>query len=72
MTNANNLHRPSPKSVQKYLGAIEHKGRKEDALQLLPLMQDASGEEPVLWGAGQSDLGNIIMSMKAGVRAMVV
>jgi hypothetical protein len=52
MANANNLHRPTSKSLQTYLDGIEHKGRQEDACELIELMSEASGEEPVVWGNG--------------------
>ena len=50
MVDANNLHKPTSKSVDSYLENIEHKGRREDAYALLELMARASGEEPVRWG----------------------
>lgn len=42
--------KPTRKSVQKFLKNIEHKQRKFDALNLLPLMENITGKKPVLWG----------------------
>ena len=46
------------KDVQTYLNGIENKGRREDAFQLLPLMEDASGEEGGCWSGKSVGFGN--------------
>ena len=38
-------------AVLDYLNGLEHAKRREDALTLLPLFEDVSGFEPVLWGS---------------------
>jgi hypothetical protein len=57
MANVNALQ-PMDKDVQTYLNGIENKGRREDAFQLLPLMEDASGEEGECWSGKSVGFGN--------------
>lgn len=38
------------KSVKKFLDAVEHEGRREDAREILALMEAATGETPQMWG----------------------
>lgn len=44
------MTKPSTKSVTHFLDAVELQQRREDAFELLEIMKDISGEEPVLWG----------------------
>lgn len=43
--------KPTAASVADFIAAVEHPGRRADALTLCALMQEMSGEPPVLWGA---------------------
>lgn len=42
--------RPSRKSVRRFLGNVEHAGKREDSFRLLAMMEDVTGEKGVLWG----------------------
>ena len=42
--------RPTDASVEAFIDAVDHAGRREDARILLDLMGRATGEEPVMWG----------------------
>lgn len=42
--------RPGNRSVGKYLRAVEHPRRREDALALWPLFEQVSGAKARLWG----------------------
>lgn len=42
--------KPTRKSVARYVRSIEHQQRRADAEVLLQLMQEVTGETPVLWG----------------------
>ncbi len=42
--------RPTTKSVEKYLNAVENDRRRGDSFVLLELMQKVTDEKPVLWG----------------------
>ena len=42
--------RPTAVSVEEFIEAVEHPGRREDAHALVKLMSEISGEPPVMWG----------------------
>ncbi len=46
---ANNKTRPRSGNVVEYIHSLEHKGRKEDALTLLLMMSEITGEEAQMW-----------------------
>jgi hypothetical protein len=48
MASENKL-RPTPDSVADFIAAVEHPVRRADALTLCRLMEEVSGEPPVLW-----------------------
>ena len=58
--------RPSRKSVDKYLNAVENDRRRQDSLVLLQLMQKVTGEDPVLWGDSIVGFGSYHYQTKAG------
>ncbi len=49
-TQADNKTRPHKADVSAFLGSVEHPGRREDAQQLLELMAEVTGMQPVMWG----------------------
>ena len=51
MAQAENKTRPTDGSVENFLSAVDHVGRREDAYILLDIMKRATGYEPVLWGS---------------------
>lgn len=46
-----NKTQPTDGDVRDFLQAIEHEGRREDALVLLDLLEAITGHPPVLWGS---------------------
>ncbi len=42
--------KPTTISVDDFVAAVEHPGRREDARTLLKLLTEISGEPPVMWG----------------------
>ena len=42
--------KPNRKSVHKFLNSVENDRRREDAFALLEMMQEITGEKPVMWG----------------------
>ena len=46
------------KSVTKFLDALEHPTRREDAYTILAIMQELSGEKPSVWGDSIIGFGN--------------
>ncbi|UXM91696.1 DUF1801 domain-containing protein [Paenarthrobacter sp. JL.01a] len=47
---AENKTQPTDASVHDFLSAVEHPVRRADGLELLDMMRDATGQEPVMWG----------------------
>jgi hypothetical protein len=43
--------RPTAVSVEEFIAAIEHPGRREDAMALVALMEAETGEKATLWGS---------------------
>ena len=48
---AENKTRPTLDSVETFLNAVEHQGRREDSFEMLEIMTRLSGHQPVLWGS---------------------
>ena len=42
--------RPSHKSVEKFLTDVQNERRREDARVIMRLMEEVTGESPVMWG----------------------
>lgn len=42
--------KPTTVSVEEFIAAVPHPGRREDARALVGLMAEISGEPPVMWG----------------------
>lgn len=43
--------RPTTVSVEEFIAAVEHPGRREDAMALVALMEAETGEKATLWGS---------------------
>ena len=41
---------PTGVPVEEFLASVEHPGRRTDGYELLALMREATGQEPVMWG----------------------
>ena len=42
---------PNEQSVIDFLNGVENKKRREDSFKVLALMQEVTGEEPIMWGS---------------------
>ncbi|TQV89182.1 DUF1801 domain-containing protein [Aliikangiella coralliicola] len=42
--------KPNKASVLKFINSVEHQKRREDALTLLDVMSEVTGEKPMMWG----------------------
>lgn len=51
MAKADNKTRPTENSVEAFLNAVEHSGRRKDSFDMLEMMTRLSGHPPVLWGS---------------------
>ncbi|MFC8039315.1 DUF1801 domain-containing protein [Paenarthrobacter sp. NPDC057355] len=47
---AENKTQPTEVSVEDFLAAVEHPARRADGLELLEIMRQVTGQEPVMWG----------------------
>lgn len=47
---AGNKTRKTDSSVEVFLESVENESRRRDALRLVDLMREATGEEPAMWG----------------------
>lgn len=47
---ADNKTKPTDASVDDYINAVSHEGKKEDGRVLLDLFHDVTGHQPVMWG----------------------
>ncbi len=45
-------------SVKKFIAAVEHSQRREDALTLLQIMTDITNEKPCMWGTSIIGFGS--------------
>ncbi|WP_309630448.1 DUF1801 domain-containing protein [Brevundimonas sp.] len=43
--------RPTAVSVDEFIAAVEHPGRREDAMALVALMEAETGEKATMWGS---------------------
>ena len=51
MAKADNKTRPTEDSVEAFLDAVGHSGRRKDSFDMLEMMTRLSGHPPVLWGS---------------------
>lgn len=42
--------RPTAVSVEEFIAAVEHPGRREDAMALVAMMEAETGEKATMWG----------------------
>ena len=47
---AENKTKPTDVSVEEFLASIENDQRRQDAIAVCELMQEVTGEKPVMWG----------------------
>ncbi len=43
--------KPTAQSVEEFIAAVEHPGRREDATALVALMEAETGQKAVMWGS---------------------
>ena len=53
-------------SVKDFINSLSSKQEREDSLELVKLMQQASGEKPAMWGAAIIGFGNRTMKYDSG------
>lgn len=58
--------RPGALGVDDFLSAVEPQTRKADCYSLVKLMQELTGDEPVMWGPSIIGFGNIHLKYTSG------
>ena len=61
-----NKTRPTGQNVTDFLNSVEHQTRRQDGLTLLELMQEVTGEDPVLWGSSIVGFGSYHYKYESG------
>lgn len=61
--------RPTRKSAAKYLTGIANEARRKDCKQLLSMMQQVTGEKPVIWGDSIVGFGRYHYQQRSGQKA---
>jgi hypothetical protein len=54
-----NMTQPTGESVEEYLAQVEPAGRRQDAAVLKHLMDEVTGEPPVMWGPALVGYGRL-------------
>lgn len=54
--------RPTTASVEAFLDAVEHPGRREDGKVVAKMLEAVTGERPVMWGPSIVGYGSCRMS----------
>lgn len=55
-------------SADDFIAAVEHAGRRQDALRLRALMAELTGQEPEMWGPTIVGFGRCITSTPPGAK----
>ena len=63
---AKNKTQPTKQSVDSFLNAVENEQRKKDGFEVLELMKDITGEDPVLWGPSLIGFGKYHYPYESG------
>ncbi|MBN2753223.1 MAG: DUF1801 domain-containing protein [Candidatus Goldbacteria bacterium] len=63
---AENKTQPTKKDAVKYINSIKDIQLKEDCLKLASIMEKATGEKPVMWGASVVGFGKVHYIYKSG------
>ena len=58
--------KPTGKSVEEFIDSVEHPVRKADALVLLELMKEVTGDEPQMWGPSIIGFGSVHYKYASG------
>ena len=66
MANADNKTAPTPIDPRDFIAAVENDQRRADAERLLAIMQDVTGDEPVMWGPSIVGFGSYHYTYESG------
>ena len=63
---AANKTQPTKQSVESFINAVENEQRKKDGFEVLELMKEITGEDPVLWGPSLIGFGKYHYKYESG------
>ena len=63
---AENKTKPTNASVAAFVGGIPHTSKREETKDIIKMMQSATGEKPILWGASIIGFGRYQYSYESG------
>ncbi|NCP18827.1 MAG: DUF1801 domain-containing protein [Erythrobacter sp.] len=63
---AENRTKPTDASVEEFIEAVDHPGRREDARVLLEMFTRITGEPPVMWGDSMIGFGSYDYTYDSG------
>ena len=49
---------PTDQSIPNFLNSVSNEKKREDSFKILTLMQDVTGEEPIMWGSSIIGFGS--------------
>lgn len=58
--------KPSQASVKKFVDGVENERRREDCRTVVRMMEEVTGEKPVMWGGSIIGFGNYHYTYKSG------
>lgn len=61
-----NKTRPTSQDVTEFLNSVDHKTRRQDGFALLGMMEEITGEEPVMWGSSIVGFGSYHYKYESG------
>lgn len=53
-------------SVEDFINAVDHEGKRKDALEILEMMKEITGETPKMWGASIIGFGDYHYKYESG------
>ncbi len=53
-------------SVEEFINAVDHEGKRKDALEILAMMKQITGEEPRMWGPSIIGFGDLHYKYASG------
>ena len=63
---AENKTKPTAESVLAFINAVENDTRRADALRMLDIMKEITGDEPVMWGPSIIGFGSYHYKYESG------
>lgn len=63
---AENKTRPTDQNVIEFLDSVDHRTRRKDGFTLLKMMEEVTGEDPVMWGSSIVGFGSYHYRYESG------